>query len=216
MQPNLAYAGQWEVQEELNRLADEIHDGLAQHLSAICMQLAAAKEMLSSPGGDPLCNIEHAIESANLGLAEARRCAHGFRCSVVDESGFRVALQRLTERWNVAGRLRCSFRSNDIPENRLSARAQHQLLRIAQEAIHNAVRHANPSLIVLSLRWNAPNLVLEVKDDGLGISAGRLKECEGFGLGNMRKRASEIRGRFEIRTTAGRGTTIIVTAPLPL
>ena len=216
MQPNLAYAGHWEVQEELNRLAGEIHDGLAQHLSAICMQLAAAKEMLSSPGGDPLCNIEHAIESANLGLAEARRCAHDFRCSVIDESGFRVALQRLTERWNVAGRLRCSFRSNDIPENKLSARAQHQLLRIAQEAIHNAVRHANPSLIVLTLRWDAPNLVLEVKDDGLGISAGRLKECEGFGLGNMRKRASEIRGRFEIRTTAGRGTTIIVTAPLSL
>jgi signal transduction histidine kinase len=122
----------------------------------------------------------------------------------------------LAERWNVAGRLRCSFRSNDIPENKLSARAQHQLLRIAQEAIHNAVRHANPSLIVLTLRWDAPNLVLEVKDDGLGISAGRLKECEGFGLGNMRKRASEIRGRFEIRTTVGRGTTIIVTAPLSL
>jgi signal transduction histidine kinase len=216
MQTNLACASQWGVQEEVNRLAGEIHDGLAQHLSAICLQLAAAKEMLSSPGGDPLCNIEQAIESANLGLAEARRCAHDFHCSAVDESGFRVALQRLAERWNVAGRLRCSFRSNDIPENKLSARAQHQLLRIAQEAIHNAVRHANPSLIVLTLRWDAPNLVLEVKDDGLGISAARLKECEGFGLGNMRKRASEIRGRFEIRTTAGRGTTIIVTAPLSL
>jgi signal transduction histidine kinase len=216
MQPNLACASQWGVQEELNRLAGEIHDGLAQHLSAICLQLAAAKEMLSSPGGDPLCNIEQAIESANLGLAEARRCAHDFHCSAVDESGFRVALQRLVERWNVGGRLRCSFRSNDIPENRLSARAKHQLLRIAQEAIHNAVRHANPSLIVLTLRWNTPNLVLEVKDDGFGISAGRLKKCEGFGLGNMRKRASEIRGRFEIRTTAGRGTTIIVTAPLSL
>jgi signal transduction histidine kinase len=216
MQPNLACASQWGVQEEVNRLAGEIHDGLAQHLSAICLQLAAAKEMLSSPGGDPLCNIEQAIESANLGLAEARRCAHDFRCSAVDESGFNVALQRLAERWNVAGRLRCSFRSNDIPENRLSARAKHQLLRIAQEAIHNAVRHANPSLIVVTLRWDTPNLVLEVKDDGLGISAGRLKRCEGFGLGNMRKRASEIRARFEIRTNAGRGTTIIVTAPLSL
>ena len=216
MQPNLAHASHWGVQEELNRMAGEIHDGLAQHLSAICWQLTAAKEMLSSPGGDPLCNIEQAIESANLGLAEARRCAHDLRCSVVDECGFRVALQRLAERWNVAGRLRCRFRSNDIPENRLSARAKHQLLRIAQEAVHNAVRHASPSLIILTLRWDIPNLVLEVKDDGLGISAGRLKKCEGFGLGNMRKRASEIRGRFEIRTTAGRGTTIIVTAPLSL
>src|SRR4029077_4900057 len=135
MRPNLAYASHWGVQEERNRLAGEIYDGPAPHLSAMCWQLATAKEMLSSPGGDPLCNIEQAIESANLGLAEARRCAHDFRCSVVDESGFRLALQRLAERWNVAGRLRCRFRSNDIPENRLSARAKHQLLRIAQEAI---------------------------------------------------------------------------------
>jgi signal transduction histidine kinase len=166
------------------------------------LQLAAAKEMLSSPGGDPLCNIEQAIESANLGLAEARRCAHDFRCSVVDESGFRVALQRLAERWNVAGRLRRSFRSNDIPDDRLSARAKHQLLRIAQEAIHNAVRHANPSLIVLTLRWDIPNLVLEVKDDGLGISAGRLKKCEGFGLGNMRKRAPTMKFIIDLNSSS--------------
>ena len=213
MHANLAYASHWRVQEELNRLAGEIHDGLAQYLSAICMQLAAAKEILSSTGGDPLCNIQQAIELADLGLAEARRCAHDLRFSVVDESGLRVALQRLAERWTVAGRLRCNFRSNKVPENRLSTRAKHQLLRIAQEAIHNAVRHANPTQIVLTLSWDAPNLVLQVKDNGLGISAARLEKCDGFGLGNMRKRASEIDGRFEIQTAAGHGTTIIVTAP---
>src|SRR5260221_10745144 len=208
VQAALARARQSAVIAERNRLAGEIHDGLAQIFTVICMQLEVAKEELSSKEGDPFCGIQRAVELANFGLAEARRCSHKLRSS--DELGLPVALQALVERSSVPGRLRCDFQSDNIPEKSLSPRVQHELLRIAQEAIHNAVRHANPTLIVLTLRWDAPNLVLEVKDDGLGISAGRLKECEGFGLGNMRKRASEIRGRFEIRTTAGRGTTIIV------
>jgi signal transduction histidine kinase len=211
-----AYCSQLIAREERNRLAGEIHDGLTQQLSAICMQLAAAKEVLSSTEGDPRRSIQQAIELANLGLAEARRCIHNLLSSVVDEPELTVALQRLTERWNAAGRLRCDFRINNIPENRLPTRAKHQLLRIAQEAIHNAARHANPTLIVMSLRWDAPNLVLQIKDNGLGIPTARLEKCEGFGLGNMRKRASEIAARFEIQTAAARGTTIIVTVPISL
>ena len=197
-----------------NRLAGEIHDGLVQYFSAICIQLATAKEVLSSTESDALCSIQHAIELANLGLAETRRCIHNLRLSAVDESGLTVALQRLAERWTAAGRLRCDFRFNNIPENRLPTRAKHQLLRIAQEAIHNAVRHANPTLIVVTLRWDAPNLLLQVKDNGLGISPAPFKKCEGFGLTNMRERASEIAARFEIQTAAGHGTTIIVTLPV--
>jgi signal transduction histidine kinase len=88
---------------------------------------------------------------------------------------------------------------------------QNQLLHIAQEAIHNAVRHADPTVIAVTLRWKASNLVFQVRDNGSGISAARLKKSEGFGLANMRERASEIDGRFEIQTAAGRGTSIIVT-----
>jgi two-component system, NarL family, sensor kinase len=210
--PSRSFAGT--LVEERNRLAGEIHDGLAQHFSAIYMQLEAAKEELASKG-DPLRNIQKAIEVANLGLAEARRCAHDLGLSVVDESGLAVALQRLVERWTVARQLHCKFRSNNIPEDKLSPGVKHELLRIAQEAIHNAVRHANPTLIVVTLRWDAPNLVLQVKDNGSGIPAARLEKCEGFGLGSMRERASEIDARFEIQSLAGDGTTISVTVPVP-
>ncbi|HEY4780997.1 MAG TPA: ATP-binding protein, partial [Chthoniobacterales bacterium] len=111
-------------------------------------------------------------------------------------------------------RLRCNFRSDNVPENSLPPRLQHELLRIAQEAIHNAARHANPTVIAVSLRWDTPNLVLQVKDNGSGISAVRLEKSEGFGLGSMRERASVIDGRFEIETAAGHGTSIIVTVPI--
>jgi signal transduction histidine kinase len=207
-------ARQSAVLEERNRLAGEIHDGLAQSFSAICMQLGIAKEELSAKEGDPLRSIQRAVELANFGLAEARRCAHNLGVNMVDESGLAVALQRLVERSSVSGRLRCTFRSDKIPENTLPPRAQHELLRIAQEAIHNAVRHASPTLITVTLRWDARNLVLQVKDNGCGISAARLEKSQGFGLRNMRERASQIDGRFEIHTSAGHGTTIVVTTPI--
>jgi signal transduction histidine kinase len=205
-------ARQSAVLEERNRLAGEIHDGLAQRFTAISMQLGVAKEELSAKEGDPLRRIQRAVELARLGLAEARRFAHKLRLS--DESGLIVALQALVERSSVAGRLRCNFRSDKVPENRLPPRLQHELLRIAQEAIHNAVRHANPTVIAVSLRWDTPNLVLQVKDNGSGISAARLEKSEGLGLCSMRERASVIDGRFEIETAAGHGTSIIVTVPI--
>jgi signal transduction histidine kinase len=143
------------VQEELNRLAGEIHDGLAQHLNAICLQLIVAKELISSTRGNPLGNIQQAIELAKLGLAETSRCVHNLRRSAVDESGLREALQGLAKRWTVPGRLRCDFRSANVPEDRLSDASRHRLLPIAQEAIQNAARHANPTLIAITLRWRA-------------------------------------------------------------
>jgi signal transduction histidine kinase len=199
------------VLQERNRLAGEIHDTLAQSFTAICMQLGVAKEEISSKEGDALSRIQRAIELANFGLAEARRCAHSLRLSVADESGLTAALQRLVERSSVPGRIRCDFRSDNVSENRLPPRVKHELLRIAQEAIHNALRHANSTAIAVALQWNAPNLVLQVTDNGSGISAARLERGEGLGLDNMRGRASEIGGRFEIQTAAGRGTSIIVT-----
>jgi signal transduction histidine kinase len=126
-----------------------------------------------------------------------------------------VALKRLVERSTVAGRLRCTFRSENIPEKSLPPSVQqHELLRIAQEAVHNAVRHANPTSIDVSLKWDAPNLVLQVRDNGSGISKVSQVKSEGFGLSNMRARASQIGAKLEIQTSADHGTTVIVNVPI--
>jgi two-component system, NarL family, sensor kinase len=207
-------ARQSAVLEERNRLAGEFHDGLAQSFTAICMQLGVAKEELASKAGDPLCRIQLAVELANLGLAEARRSAHNLRLSIVDESGLTMSLQGLVERSRVAGRLRCDFRSDNVPEESLPATVQHQLLRIAREAISNAVRHAKPTVVTVTLRWDPPNLILQVKDNGSGIPKARLEKSEGLGLDNMRERAAQIDAKLEIQTADGHGTSIIVTVPI--
>ena len=207
-------ARQSAVLEERNRLAGEIHDGLAQSFTAICMQLGVAEEELVSNRGDPLYRIQRAVELANLGLAEARRSAQNLRLSIFHKAGLAMTLQALVERTSVDGRLRCDFRSENIPEKNLLPNVQHELLRIAQEAIHNAVRHANPTSVDVSLKWDAPNLVLQVKDNGSGISRVSLDKSEGFGLSNMRARAAQIGGTLEIQTVVGHGTIVIVNVPI--
>jgi signal transduction histidine kinase len=209
-------ARQSAVLEERNRLAGEIHDGLAQSFTAICMQLGVAQEELASNVGDPLRRIQRAVELANIGLDEARRSAHNLRLSNIYQSGLSETLQGLVQRSAVADRLRCDFRSENIPEKNLPPNVQHELLRIAQEAIHNAVRHANPTSIDVSLKWDAPNIVLQVKDNGSGISSVSLDKSEGFGLSNMRARATQIGARLEIQTAVGHGTIVMVNVPISL
>jgi PAS domain S-box-containing protein len=208
-------ARQSAVLEERNQLATEIHDALAQSFTGISMQLGVAGEQLAAKEGDPIRQIQRANEIAKFGLAEARRSILSLRSNSIEESGLTTTLQRLVEHSNVAGQWRCDFRSDNIPEERLPPRIQHELLRFAQEAISNAVRHAKPTVVNVTLRWHPPNLILKVKDNGSGISRASLEKSEGFGLSNMRTRASQIDGKLDIQTAAGHGTNIVLTVPIP-
>jgi PAS domain S-box-containing protein len=207
-------ARQSAILEERNQLAAEIHDALAQSFTGISMQLGVAGEQLTAREGDPLCQIQRANEIAKFGLAQARRSILSLHSSAIEGSGLTTRLQRLVETSNVAGLLRCDFRSDSIPEERLPPRIQHELLRFAQEAISNAVRHAKPTVVSVTLRWEPPNLILKVKDNGSGISNASLAKSEGFGLRNMRARAAQIDGKLDIQTAAGHGTSIVLTVPI--
>ena len=120
----------------------------------------------------------------------------------------------LVERSNVAGRLRCDFRASRIPEKRLPARIQHELLRIAQEAISNAVRHGKPTVVTATLRWEASHLTLQIKDNGSGIPKSLLRKNKGMGLRSMRERAAQIGAKLAIQAGLGGGTRISVTVPI--
>jgi signal transduction histidine kinase len=207
-------ARQSAVLEERNRLAGEIHDSLAQSFAGISMQLFAAQEVIQSIDDNGLAYIERANDLARFGLAEARRSALSLRSDIIEESGLVEALQMLVERSSIPGRLRCNFRSNGVRKESLPLHIQQDFLRIAQEAISNALRHAKPTVISVNLRLVSPNLILEIRDNGSGIDNTRLENGEGLGLGNMRERAKTLGAELDIRTADGRGTSIIVRFPI--
>jgi two-component system, NarL family, sensor kinase len=201
------------VLQERNRLAGEIHDSLAQSFTGISMQLGMAREVLLNKEDDGLSYIERANDLARFGLAEARRSTTSLQPMAFQDSGLIDALRMLVERSNISGRLRCSFRSALVHDDTLSAAVRQDLLRIAQEAISNAMRHAKATTISVNLRYDPPNLILEVRDNGSGM-AGKVQTSEGFGLANMRVRVKKLNGSLEIRTACGTGTRIIVIVPI--
>lgn len=131
---------------------------------------------------------------------------------VTKNSGLIESLQRLAERSNIPGRLRCAFRSNLANDETLPLIVRQDLLRIAQEAISNALRHAKSRIINVTLHLNPPNLILELKDSGCGIPTAEVRE--GFGFVNMRARVNKLNGILTVRTVPGRGTSIVVSIPV--
>jgi signal transduction histidine kinase len=206
-------ARQTAVLGERNRIGREIHDGLAQAFTGILMQLGAAEEQAE---GSPLAVVFNRIRDiAREGLTEARRSVLALR---PDEQprpgGLELALRQLAERSTTAGRITSSFHGGGatglLPEH------EHALLRIAQEAVINAVRHAQPRNIEIHLNSDGDDLLLCIRDDGVGMKlppAARTQQ--GFGLTNMRERAEDLGGRWQIESTPGNGTRISVRIPRP-
>ena len=199
------------VLEERNRLASEIHDSLAQSFAGISMQLSAAGRAMARKSKDAQQYVERANELARFGLSDARRSALSLRSNEIEEGGLIEALRKLAERSNIPGLINCSFQASRVDEKALSPQVQHDLLRIGQEAISNALRHAQPTEIRVSLRLNPRNLVLKVTDNGSGLAKARLVSGgQGFGFVNMRARAKSLGATLEVRSKPGCGSSVIV------
>ncbi len=208
-------ARQSAILEERNRLAGEIHDSLAQFFAGISLQLFAAQEAITK-ADESFNYVERAYDLAQVGLGEARRSALSLRSDIIEESGLTGALRMLADRSNISGRLRCSFRATTLLADDLPHQVQQNLLRIAQEAISNAIRHGNPTFLNVLLQSNSTELVLAIDDNGTGIAMAQLGSSEGFGLGNMRERAKHLGAELDIRTAPGGGTSVIVRLPSSL
>jgi PAS domain S-box-containing protein len=203
-------AKQSAVLEERNRLASEIHDSLAQSFAGISMQLSAASRELKKNSKETLNYVERANELARFGLSEARRSVLSLRSNIIEESGLIGALQRLVERSTIPGLLRCTFRTSRVHEKSLAPQVQQGLLRIAQEGMSNALRHARPTKISITLRLSPPDLVLKITDNGAGFAGNEHAARKGFGITNMRARAESLGAQLDIRSRPGKGTSVVI------
>jgi signal transduction histidine kinase len=204
-------ARQSAVLAERNRIGREIHDGLAQAFTGILMQLGAAEEQSE---GSPLVAVLNRIRDiAREGLTEARRSVLALR---PDEQprpgGLELALRQLAERSTVADRIISTFHGGGATG--LPPEHEHALLRIAQEAVINAVRHARPHNIQIHLTTEEDALLLCVQDDGIGMQQlPELYARQGFGLTNMRERAEALGGLWRIESEPDAGTKVSVRIP---
>ena len=204
------------VMAERNRIAREIHDTLAQGYVGISLQLEILGELLRHSRADAA--QKHLALTQGLvreGLDDARQSIWALRSHDAGEQTLPIRLRRLVEQAaesNLTANLEVhgAYRA-------LAAETEQEILRIAQEAIHNVKRHAAASRLSLRLDYGERTLTLSVVDDGKGFAAGlpTASPAGHYGLTGMRERAALIRAEIKIISEPGMGTTVRLKAPAP-
>jgi PAS domain S-box-containing protein len=205
-------AKQAAILEERNRIARDIHDSLAQSLTGIVMQLNAATEFLAREPDRTQACITRAQDLAKQGLAEARRSVWLLYQSDRTACGLSDSLKRLVEQMTTGTTARISLSVDGTPYC-LDATVSMNLLRIAQESLTNALRHAKPQIIHLELTYTSERIQLRVSDDGCGFNP-QQTGGRGLGLVGMSDRAGAIGAQLQIRSKLGAGTETTVTVAI--
>jgi len=203
------------VLQERNRIAREIHDNLAQEILGISVQLEIVARMLTTTPDAARKHLDRARALVRSSVAEARRYVWDLRSQSLDERDLPAALAEMTRRLTAESGVQTQF-SVGGTFRPLAPQVENNLLRIGQEAVGNAVRHAQAQTVSVSLDFGAREVRLEVKDDGRGFDAANYDGGKGghFGLVGMRERAEQMGGSANVKSTPGAGTEVTVRVPI--
>lgn len=201
--------------EERDRIARELHDSLEQRLAGTTILLDAAARALADQAESARSHLDTARAMLRHSLDEAQRAVLDLRSRDLDGGDLVDGLEHSLRGLVANHPIRFSFeRRGEHP--RFDGVTENHLLRFAQEAVTNALKHAHATEIRVAL-WADPNeLTLRVQDNGLGMELGRedtRAQAGQFGLIGMRERADKLRARLNIVSAEGRGTTIELIYP---
>ena len=202
------------AREERERLTGEIHDTLAQGFTSVVMAARRARRALDDDeAAAAVAEVDHIEDLGHAGIEAARRLMGAMAPVELDGRTLRSALVLLTVPEPRSGSPVIDIRF-DGDDERLPVEIEGALLRIAQEALTNARRHAEARRVVVTLTCQPSTVSLDIVDDGVGFDADAVAG-RGFGLSSMRGRAQQLGGTLHVDAEPGRGSTINATIPLP-
>ena len=206
-------------EEERKRLSRDLHDGLGQMLTAIKLQVEGLETALNGQGVMPTTNITTLKKLISRTIQETRTISNNLMPSVLSDFGVVPALKMLAEGEQSMG-VDISFDTNLSSDDRPDRNTEIALYRVTQEAISNALRHAEPTQITVELIGRDGYLHLLVADDGLGFDPQQSRHLPADrpggpsqGLHNMHERVHLVGGRLRIWSRAGQGTKIHIAIP---
>lgn len=200
------------IGHEQRRLADDLHDGLGQELTGLSLLLSAMAGNVRR--GDILeaTEFERALEVAQRALQSCRSIARGLSPVTETQGGLIAGLRELVARLKTGSRPALDFTTTGATRLRLSPAASDHLFRIAQEAIANALKHADANSIKVTLAIEPASVRLEICDDGKGLMLPEIG-APGLGLRTMRYRASLLGAKFHIARFDHAGTCVVCECP---
>jgi two-component system NarL family sensor kinase len=209
-----ARSSQLGAAEERNRLAREIHDTLAQGMSATALQLETADALLESGAKPEQVHemIQRSLHLIRANIEEARRSVLDLRAAPLDGQSLAQALPQLVREMTTPHNLTATVEVTGDPRT-LPLRIEAGLYRIAQEAITNVIRHASASAVTVLLNVTATTVQMMVEDDGIGFDPAAVPKGR-FGLIGINERVHLLGGTAKLCSEGGEGTILEVTVPL--
>ncbi len=200
-------------EEERATIAREIHDDLGQVLTALKMDISSLQRKLNVEPGELTDRTDKMLELVNSSIQTVKRIATELRPGILDDLGLFSAIEWLVEEFQNRTKIDCQLDIEgemDLIDDEISI----AVFRIFQETITNITRHSNATQTIIKLFCSDKYLMLDVQDNGKGISAEELYGPGSLGILGMRERVHILRGEFEISGEAGKGTKVQVKIPL--
>lgn len=191
-------------ERERQRVARDLHDGLGGMLAGIRIRLSGENEGHGTP--EKGANLDKVIHQLDHSVHELRRIARNMMPESLLKFGLETALKDLCESL-MTRETTIEFQAFDIDKS-MPLSTQVTIYRIVQEALSNAIRHAHASSIVLQCSQNGDTFFITVEDNGRGFDVDAAASRAGIGLGNIRSRVDYLKGKMDISSAVGEGTTI--------
>ena len=195
------------IVSERNRLALELHDVVSQKLFSVRLSAEAAATQLDRDPGAARVQLHRLQQLAGEALDELRSLILGLRPPELERDGLEDTLRKEIDMLRRVHGVQIELRADGRVDR--DGERDAAVLRIAHEALHNALRHAGARQVVVRVGEHDGALVVEVSDDGIGFEPGRAElRSRHLGLTSMEERARELHGRLKIRSSPGQGTTV--------
>ena len=199
-------------QEERNRLARDLHESIKQQIFVIQTAAATAQARFESDREGSQAAIEQVRGASREAVAEMEAMLDQLRSVPLENAGLIEALKKQCEALGFRSGARVEFKLGVLPESEFLPPGAHQaMLRAAQEALANIGRHARAAHVALTLTTLQGRVEMRIVDDGSGFDPAA--SARGQGIANMRARAEELGGTFELESHPGRGTSVIFSLP---
>lgn len=198
-------------ENERQRLARELHDGVGQLLTATKLNLSTLSGFNNEAENNKLKNSLDILDDS---IKEIRNISHNMAPDVLLKFGLQKAVESFISKINQAKKIEISFECNSLEEHKLDNTSKLMLYRIIQESVNNVMKYAEATHLSIQISADETELSLMIEDNGKGFDVASTLSKNGIGLKNIQLRTDYLKGKLEIDSSPKNGTTIIIEIPL--
>ncbi len=200
-------------EKERRRIAQDLHDGVGQILSAAKLNLSGLEDKLKLENPEQSLLLSNALELVNDSVKEVRSVSHNMMPNTLIKLGLASAVREFITKIASVPNLRIDLQIVGM-EERLENTVETVLYRVIQEVVANIIKHAKANEISMQLIRHDNELTIMIEDNGVGFDKNNITKFEGIGLKNIISRIEFLNGNVDFDSTPGQGTTVVIEIPI--